>query len=310
MHIIHTKLEVREAIAEARGRGQRIALVPTMGYLHEGHLSLIDRARNQSDWVTLSLFVNPLQFGPAEDLDRYPRNPERDAALARERGVDLLFVPSIAEMYPRGEPRVAVVPEMGADRLCGASRPGHFRGVLTVVAKLLGIITPDVAVFGQKDYQQAVLIRRMVDDLDINIRIELAPIVREPDGLAMSSRNIYLSVDAREQALSLSRGLARCQALFAAGEWDAEILRSAMRNAMPADGVQIEYADVVDPDTLDPLDRAGAGAVCAVAARIGATRLIDNIVLGVESEIPGSWAPEPVSGDDRNASHDVQIQSP
>ncbi|MBA2244676.1 MAG: pantoate--beta-alanine ligase [Gemmatimonadetes bacterium] len=270
---------MRESVAVARAAGQRVALVPTMGYLHEGHLSLIDRAREHADCAALSVFVNPLQFGPGEDLGRYPRDLERDVALAASRGVDLLFAPSTAEMYPRGEPWITVVPERGADRLCGASRPGHFRGVLTVVAKLFGIFTPDLALFGQKDLQQAALIRRMVEELEIPLRIEIAPTAREEGGLAMSSRNSYLSGEERERALALFGSLRRAQALFSAGESDAEVLRAAMRRTLEAGGVEAEYAEVVDPDTLDPLARARPCAVCMVAGRVGSTRLIDNHIL-------------------------------
>ncbi|HEX8359618.1 MAG TPA: pantoate--beta-alanine ligase, partial [Longimicrobium sp.] len=216
-----TRAEVRGAVREARAAGRTVALVPTMGYLHEGHLSLLDEARARADVVMMSIFVNPLQFGPAEDLDRYPRDLERDLELAATRGTDLVFAPGAAEMYPHGEPAVQVVPGPLAERLCGAARPGHFQGVLTVVAKLFGIFQPDVAVFGQKDFQQAALIRRMVDDLDIPVRVEVAPIVRERDGLAMSSRNVYLSGPERESALALSRGLGRARALYGAGEGDA-----------------------------------------------------------------------------------------
>lgn len=279
LRVIRTRQEVRESVAVARAAGQRVALVPTMGYLHEGHLSLIDRAREHADCVAVSVFVNPLQFGPGEDLDRYPRDLERDVALAASRGVDLLFAPSTAEMYPRGEPWITVVPERGADRLCGASRPGHFRGVLTVVAKLFGIFTPDLALFGQKDLQQAALIRRMVEELEIPLRIEIAPTAREEGGLAMSSRNSYLSAEERERALALFGSLRRAQALFSAGESDAEVLRAAMRRTLEAGGVEAEYAEVVDPDTLDPLARARPGAVCMVAGRVGSTRLIDNHIL-------------------------------
>jgi len=279
MHLVRTKAEVREHVAAARTAGRRVALVPTMGYLHEGHLALIDRARELADFVAVSIFVNPLQFGPAEDLDRYPRDLERDLDLAQRRGADLVFAPSVAEMYPLGEPWIAVVPERGADRLCGAARPGHFRGVLTVVAKLFGIFSPDVAVFGQKDFQQAVLIRRMVADLEMPVRVEVAPIVREADGLALSSRNVYLSADERARALALSRALEKGRALLAAGETDAEVLRAAVRREMEAAGLEVEYADVVDADTLEPVERAASGAVCLVAARSGATRLIDNAVL-------------------------------
>lgn len=273
--------EVRRAVRDARGGGARVALVPTMGALHAGHLSLVDAAREQAEWVALSIFVNPLQFGPTEDLDRYPRTLERDLALAAERGVDLVFAPAAAEMYPRGEPLVSVVPTGPlAERLDGASRPGHFRGVLTVVAKLFGIFQPDVAVFGQKDYQQAALIRRMAADLDLPVEVRVAPTVRDPDGLALSSRNAYLSMEERSRALSLSAGLARARGLFDAGERDAGALRAAIRHPMAAAGVREEYAEIADPATLEPLARAEPGAVALVAARVGATRLIDNVLLG------------------------------
>ena len=187
--VVRTKAEVRAWVAARRAEGKRVGLVPTMGYLHAGHLSLVDRAREHADVVAMSIFVNPLQFGPTEDLDRYPRDLERDLELAGERGTELVFAPSAREMYPEGEPRVYVLPdeEIGG-RLDGGNRPGHFRGVLTVVSKLFGIFTPDVAVFGQKDLQQAVLIRRMVEDLDMPVRVDVAPVVREPDGRAVSSR--------------------------------------------------------------------------------------------------------------------------
>jgi len=275
-----TKAEVREWVGAARGAGERTALVPTMGYLHEGHLRLVDRARESAGWVMMSIFVNPLQFGPTEDLSRYPRDLERDLSLAKARGVDLVFAPPVEEMYPHGEPRVAVVPdEEIAGRLCGASRPGHFRGVLTVVAKLFGIARPDVAVFGQKDWQQAALIRRMVEDLEMPVVVDVAPIVREADGLAMSSRNVYLTGDERERALALSRSLRRARELFEAGESDAAVLKAALLGGMTVPGVEPEYAEVVDPRTLEAVVRAVPGVVCAVAARVGRTRLIDNAVL-------------------------------
>ncbi len=280
MQQLRTRAEVRAAVAEARQNGSRIALVPTMGFLHEGHLSLIDRARTLADCVVISVFVNPLQFGPTDDLERYPRALGRDAELASARGADLLFAPSVTEMYPDGEPRVSVVPGPEAERLCGVSRPGHFRGVLTIVAKLFGIVQPDAAVFGQKDAQQAALIRRMVRDLDMPVQVEIAPTVREPDGLALSSRNVYLSPDERDRALALVGGLNRCQALFAAGETDPEVLRAALRHALNAPGVEAEYAEVVDSARFAPLQRVVSGTVCAVAARLGTTRLIDNLVLG------------------------------
>ena len=277
--IARTVAEVRRAVREARAAGKAVALVPTMGYLHEGHLSLLDEARARADVVMMSIFVNPLQFGPTEDLDRYPRNLERDLALAATRATDLVFAPTAAEMYPHGEPAVHVVPGPLAERLCGATRPGHFRGVLTVVAKLFGIFQPDVAVFGQKDFQQAALIRRMVDDLNMAVRVEVAPIVREPDGLAMSSRNVYLSEPERESALFLSGGLRRARGLWDAGEVDAATLRAALWSTMSVPGVEPEYAEVFDPRTLEPVVRAAPGTVLAVAARVGKTRLIDNAIL-------------------------------
>lgn len=278
---VHTRGEVRRAVAAAKAGGARIALVPTMGALHEGHLSLVDRARADADWVAMSIFVNPLQFGPAEDLGHYPRTLERDLERAALRGVDLVFAPAVEEMYPGGEPRVTVSAAGPlAERLDGAARPGHFRGVLTVVCKLFGIVQPDLAVFGQKDFQQAALIRRMVDDLDLPVEVQVAPIVRDADGLAMSSRNVYLSADERLRARSLSAGLERAGALFAAGERDADTLRATLRHAMEAAGVRGEYAEVVDPRTLEPVARAEAGTVALVAARVGATRLIDNALLG------------------------------
>ena len=279
MRLVHDKREVRRAVRDVHAGGGTVALVPTMGYLHEGHMSLVDRAREMADWVALSVFVNPLQFGPTEDLARYPRDLERDLEMARGRGVDLVFAPGVAEMYPGGEPQVSVIPGALAERMEGAIRPGHFRGVLTVVAKLFGIVTPDVAVFGQKDFQQAALIRRMALDLDQGVRVEVAPIVREPDGLAMSSRNVYLSSDERERALALSRGLGHGRALFAAGERDAEALRAALWEALRVPGIEPEYAEAADPLTLEPVATADSGTVLLVAARVGRTRLIDNAVL-------------------------------
>lgn len=279
MRLVHAKDEVRRAVREVHAGGGTVALVPTMGYLHEGHMSLVDRAREMADWVAMSVFVNPLQFGPTEDLARYPRDLERDLEMARGRGVDLVFAPTVAEMYPLGEPQVSVIPGALAERMEGRIRPGHFRGVLTVVAKLFGIFTPDVAVFGQKDFQQAALIRRMALDLDQGVRVEVAPIIREADGLAMSSRNVYLSSDERERALALSRGLEHGRALFAAGERDADALRAALWEALRVSGIEPEYAEAADPLTLEPVATADSGTVLLVAARVGRTRLIDNAVL-------------------------------
>ncbi|MBI4409110.1 MAG: pantoate--beta-alanine ligase [Gemmatimonadetes bacterium] len=281
MEIVRTIAAARAAVARARGGGARIGFVPTMGYLHEGHLSLVDRARERTGYVVVSIYVNPLQFGPQEDFAAYPRDLERDAELARGRGADLIFAPSDAEMYPRREPATQVVPTRLADRLCGAFRPGHFQGVLTVVTKLCHIVQPDMAVFGQKDYQQATLIRRMVADLDWPLEIVVAPIVREPDGLAMSSRNAYLSPEQRRRATALSCGLGRAEAAFAAGERDAARLCALVLDTLAAEpDVRVQYVELVHPDELEPVAVARRGDVLALAAFVGQTRLIDNAILG------------------------------
>lgn len=279
MRLSRTRLETRSWRESCRVAGERVALVPTMGYLHEGHLSLIRTAREHADRVAVSIFVNPLQFGPGEDFDRYPRDLERDLEMCEEAGAHLAFAPAVEEMYPDGESWTHVVPVRGADRLCGASRPGHFAGVLTVVAKLLGIVRPDVSVFGRKDYQQLVLIRRMVADLELGIEIVGSPIVRDPDGLAMSSRNSYLSAADRSRALAIPRALERCRRRFDEGERNAEVLRGLLMG-VEGEGISVEYGDVVHPATLEPLSEAMEDAVCAIAARVGTTRLIDNTILG------------------------------
>jgi pantoate--beta-alanine ligase len=271
--------EVGEAVLADRRAGRRVAFVPTMGALHEGHLSLVDRARQLADRVVVSIFVNPLQFGPGEDLARYPRALELDAALCEARGVDLLFAPPAEALYPAGAPLVRVVPGPLAQRLCGAARPGHFEGVLTVVAKLFHIVPADVAVFGQKDYQQALLIRRMVRDLDFPIGVEVAPTVREADGLAMSSRNAYLAPEERRRAAVLSRGLAAALAAYRDGMRHPAELAGIAGRLLAADGVRPEYLELVDGETLAPPAEAGPGDVLAVAAFVGATRLIDNVIL-------------------------------
>jgi pantoate--beta-alanine ligase len=276
-----TREALRHALAAPRSADRRIALVPTMGALHAGHLSLLDAAAAHADTVVLSVFVNPLQFGPGEDLARYPRQLGRDAELARGRGADMLFSPPADEMYPEGDPGVSIVAPGLADRLCGRSRPGHFSGVLTVVAKLFNVVAPDVAVFGRKDMQQLVLIRRMVRDLDYAIEIVGAPIVRDDDGLALSSRNAYLTPEQRTDALLLSRALRDAAARFAAGERDPATLVATARAVLEAGrDVRIEYVELADPAQLEPVTQARAGDVLAVAARVGATRLIDNHILG------------------------------
>ena len=271
--------ELRSWRRAQREQGRRVALVPTMGYLHEGHLSLIDMARAESDAVAMSIFVNPLQFGPGEDLARYPRNLPRDRALARERGVDLLFAPDVNEMYPAGG-EVRIVAGETASRWEGAVRPGHFDGVLTVVAKLFHLVEPDVAVFGQKDVQQVTLVRRMVEDLDWPVRLLTAPIARDADGLALSSRNVYLSPVEREDALVLNRSLAAAAAAFAAGERNGDVIAGVVRRALEArERVAVDYIAVVEPDRLLPVATAASGTIVAIAARVGSTRLIDNVIL-------------------------------
>ena len=274
-----TKLQDMRAWSRAeRARGRRIGFVPTMGFLHEGHLQLVDRARQRADRVVLSIFVNPLQFGPQEDLAQYPRDLARDRRLAAERSVDCLFVPELEAMYP-AEPLVRVAPGPMADPLEGAARPGHFAGVLTVVAKLFHIVEPDMAVFGRKDFQQAVLVRRMAADLDFGLEIDVAPTVRELDGLALSSRNSYLNADERRSALALSRALRAVEQAWRGGEAGPAALQRRGLEVLKAPGVTPAYLELVD-DELHSVARADARTVVVVAAKVGATRLIDNVVLG------------------------------
>ena len=252
-----------------------------MGYLHEGHLSLVDLARAHAGFVTASIFVNPLQFGAGEDLDRYPRDLDRDLSLLEGRGVDLVFHPSVEEMYPGGPPRVTVDPGSMGDILCGAFRPGHFRGVLTVVARLFGLFRPAVSVFGRKDFQQAVLIRRMVRDLEMGVEVLTGEIVRDEDGLAMSSRNVFLSPGERAQALGLPRSLAAVDAAFRAGSVSGTALLELLAAELARyPGLKPQYAEILDPDTLQKVEAAAPGSVVAVAAHCGSTRLIDNLILG------------------------------
>jgi pantoate--beta-alanine ligase len=270
---------LRSWCAAQRAAGRRVGLVPTMGHLHEGHLALVDEVRRRADVVVLSVFVNPLQFGPDEDLARYPRDLPRDRALAAGRGVDLLFAPDADAMYPAGS-EVRVVAGETAKRWEGSARPGHFAGVLTVVAKLLHLVEPDVAGFGQKDIQQVTLIRHMLRDLDWPIDLAVVPTVREADGLAMSSRNVYLTPPEREKALSLSRGLRAAAEAWQGGERSADVLtRIVQASLRAATGVRAEYIAVVEPDRLRPVPVAPAGTILAVAARVGSTRLIDNVIL-------------------------------
>jgi pantoate--beta-alanine ligase len=279
MRLVRTVTELREALAPARLQELRFGLVPTMGALHEGHLSLIERARRDCDVVVVSLFVNPAQFNERGDLERYPRDEQRDAELAASRGADVLFAPPVEEVYPDGF--ATAVEVLGVtERLEGQARgPGHFRGVTTVVTKLLCMALPDVAYFGQKDAQQVVVIRHLVADLNLPVAIEALPTVREPDGLAMSSRNALLSRSERERALALSAGLREAERLAAAGESASPVLLAAVRSALERAEVEPEYVALVDGETLEPLARVNEGCLLAVAARVGDVRLIDNVVL-------------------------------
>lgn len=268
----------RSWVRAERGAGRRIAFVPTMGALHEGHLRLVDRALELADRVVLSIFVNPLQFGAGEDFAQYPREPDRDHALAAERGVAMLFTPDPAAVYP-SEPLVRIAPGPMAEAYEGTARPGHFVGVLTVVAKLFHMVDPDVAVFGRKDFQQAMLVRRMVQDLDFPLTIEIAPTVRELDGLALSSRNRYLRGDERRAALALSRTLRAVEQAWRGGEADPAALARRGNAVLAAPGVAPEYLAFVD-ETMRSVTRVDARTVAVVAARVGRARLIDNVVLG------------------------------
>jgi pantoate--beta-alanine ligase len=270
---------LREVLGAVRRRGQRIGLVPTMGALHDGHLSLVRASNGECDCTVVSIYVNPSQFGPNEDLARYPRMLEADLDALSEQGVPLVFAPADADVYPPG---FATWVEVGsvAEPLEGECRPGHFRGVATIVLKLFNMVGPDVAYFGQKDYQQALVIRRMVDDLNVPVAIRVCPIVREPDGLAMSSRNAYLSPEARQQALVLWKSLCQAAELVAGGRRDAAAIVEPMRRTiLSAPDARIEYVALVDPDTLQPVERIDRRTVAALAVRIGSTRLIDNLLL-------------------------------
>jgi pantoate--beta-alanine ligase len=279
MRLINTVEEMRRLARGARSEGQRLGLVPTMGALHQGHLSLVARARARSDLVVVSIFVNPTQFGPQEDFARYPRSLENDCALVAKAGIEVVFAPSVEEMYGDGTETWVLVEGM-SDRLCGRSRPGHFRGVATVVLKLFHIVEPDFAFFGQKDAAQVAIIRRMVDDLNLAVEIEACPIVREADGLALSSRNAYLSHSERKSALALYRSLCRSKELFDGGERNSAKLVSAGRKEIARESqLRLDYFEIVDPDTLLPVPEIKRPALAAVAAFVGNTRLIDNILL-------------------------------
>ena len=279
MKLYDTIEDMRAACRAARSDGTRLGFVPTMGALHEGHLSLVRAAKAGCDLVAASIFVNPTQFGPAEDLAKYPRTFDRDRNLLEKEGVELLFAPSVEEMYPAGAVTWVEVDGLSS-KLDGRSRPGHFRGVTTVVAKLFHVVEPDEAFFGEKDAAQVAIIRRMACDLNFPTKIVACPIVREPDGLAMSSRNAYLDAPQRKQALVLQRSLMRVKKLWEAGEHDGEKLVAAGREEVARESVvRLDYFEIVDAENLDPVRNVGSGALAAVAAFVGTTRLIDNVRL-------------------------------
>ena len=270
---------MRNASRAGRVANKRLGFVPTMGALHAGHISLVRAARAANDLVAASIFVNPTQFGPTEDLAKYPRSFERDCELLENENVDLVFAPSVEEMYPAGAVTWVNVEKL-SEKLDGGSRPGHFRGVTTVVAKLFHVVEPSSAFFGQKDAAQVAIIRRMVKDLDMPVEIVVCPIVREPDGLALSSRNAYLTLEQRREALVLHRSLDRVKKLAEQGEKSSSVLIKAGQEEISAEtGVRLDYFALVDPDNLEPVDDVSGGGLVAVAAYVGSTRLIDNILI-------------------------------
>jgi len=281
MNTVRDLSALRALVREARSSGTSVALVPTMGALHEGHLSLVRLARKDRGFTVVSIFVNPLQFAPGEDFERYPRREANDAAMLEAAGADVVYIPDAKSFYPPDFSTavdVAGVSEGGE----GAARPGHLRGVATVVSKLFLQVQPDVAVFGRKDLQQLAVIRRMARDLDFPIRIEAAPIVRESDGLALSSRNAYLSAEERRKAAALPRALFAARSRAAGGDAEARELERETRDELERAGLAVDYVDVVDPETMRRVDRAGAGTALAAAVRVGKTRLLDNVSMGEE----------------------------
>lgn len=279
MRTISTCADMSSESARLRREGKRIGFVPTMGYLHKGHMSLVRASRISTDVTVTSIFVNPTQFGPGEDFERYPRNLARDSEMLLAEGCEYVFAPPTSEMYEPGARTFVEVTEL-QDPLCGRSRPGHFRGVATVVAKLFNIVQPHRAFFGQKDAQQSILIRRMAEDLRIPVEVVVCPIIREPDGLAMSSRNTYLTPDERRQAVALFRGLREARAMFDGGERIAAKLADRIRSVISESPLaRTDYIEIVDATTLKPVDRADAPALVALAVRFSSTRLIDNMIL-------------------------------
>lgn len=279
MKIIRTIEEMKSIVRETRSQGKIVGFVPTMGYLHEGHLSLVRASLKNADCTVVSIFVNPIQFGPKEDFKEYPRDLTRDSRLLQEMGVDFLFIPDESEMYPINYKTFVEVEDL-QDKLCGRSRPGHFRGVCTVVQKLFNIVQPDVAFFGQKDAQQAIILTRMVRDLNMDVRIEVMPTVREKDGLALSSRNIYLKPEERQAALCLSRSLRETEQKFQSGERRTALLIKRIKEIVDAESLaRIDYIVIVNPGSLEPIEEIHKEALIALAVFIGKVRLIDNVLV-------------------------------
>lgn len=277
---------VKEALRKQKSSGKSIGLVPTMGFLHEGHLSLVRESKRQTDFTVVSIFVNPTQFGPKEDLKEYPRDLARDSMLLNDLDVDMVFVPDEREIYPQGYKTYVEVTDL-QDRFEGKSRPGHFRGVCTVVLKLLEIVGPDKAYFGQKDAQQAVIIKKMVRDLNLDVGIHVLPTIREKDGLALSSRNIYLSKDQRKSSLCLVKSLKEADRLIQAGERDPRVIKGEMKKLINAESLaRLDYAEIVDLENLEPLDTIYDEALALVAVYFGKVRLIDNMVVNKKSGLP------------------------
>jgi pantoate--beta-alanine ligase len=279
MKVIKKTDELRRRVSGAKSRGMSIGLVPTMGYLHEGHLSLVRQSLQKADVTVVSIFVNPAQFGPREDFKEYPRDLNRDSEILEREGVDYLFVPEAGEMYPPGYKTYVEVHDL-QDKLCGRFRPGHFRGVCTVVLKLFNIINPDISFFGQKDAQQAIILKRMVKELNLNVNIEVSPIIREEDGLALSSRNKYLTQEERKAALVLSKSLEEAQSMMEKGQRDSAAIIRRMKEIIGREPLaRVEYLGIVEMDELKPITKIEKEALAALAVFIGKVRLIDNTIL-------------------------------
>ncbi|UCC39824.1 MAG: pantoate--beta-alanine ligase [Candidatus Aminicenantes bacterium] len=282
MKIIAAIKDMRSVVRDLRSQGKTIGLVPTMGCLHEGHLSLIRESVKKADSTVVSIFINPTQFGPAEDFKEYPREMRQDIGILEKEGVDYLFAPEAEEMYPEGYKTYVEVSDF-QDRLCGRSRPGHFRGVCTVVLKLFNIVDPDISFFGQKDAQQAIVLEKMVQDLDLEVKIEVLPIIREEDGLALSSRNTYLSPEERKAALVLSKSLNAAQGMIEKGERDSESLIRRMKEILNGEPLaKIDYIEIVDIDNLNPLTKIENKTLIALAVFIKKVRLIDNVIIHIK----------------------------